>query len=543
MPGDAHRPHLEAGQVEVGVLGDREVGRLRRVEAVAAVEGDMVPQGVGHLLAAHEPGPGDDAPQVGARGVVAVLVGGQDVLDPARVEADGLDRRPLALEGQPGVGLDEDEAVRRLDDPLAAEVALDAAAGQLPHARPDRHGAGVGDPRLGVALGGLVEVGPPALLAAPVEQADHAVGAGDDDARAVAADAHQAGAAHRDALRHAGRRQVLLAEEGDAPVPAADGDAPFADGHVGHGVGEGQPRHLPGSDFQQVHVGGGLVGRQDRLPGQAAAGPGVRRRQQVLAVGEEAQVAPEGAGERPRAEAAHGLAVLVVDRDGRARRQEADAEVLVLAGRRRAHPALPALVVGGGHQALRLGGVSRPLDVDGDGQRGPGRFVALRQLLAPPVGQGRLAVEALFRTRRLGRVRAHGPAPQRPGAPRAEDEEVGGRVALFGRGGGRADDHEAAGPAGRGDRYGRAAERERGRRGDAVGAEPVDLVAVDDRRERPLADEQARDVVGVVAVMEVAGGVLPPPPGDLFGGDGVGGDPEDFGHVAGPSRRHGADGP
>src|SRR5262249_23298359 len=42
--------------------------------------------------------------------------------------------------------------------------------------------------------------------------------------------------------------------------------------------------------------------------------------------------------------------------------------------------------------------------------------------------------------------------------------------------------------------------------------------------------------------MEVAVGVLAAPPGDLFGG-GVPAEAEHLGHVAGPPRRHGADGP
>src|SRR5262249_27172098 len=47
-----------------------------------------------------------------------------------------------------GVPFDEDVAVGRFDEALPAEVALDAAAGDLPYAGDDRRGAGVGDPGL-----------------------------------------------------------------------------------------------------------------------------------------------------------------------------------------------------------------------------------------------------------------------------------------------------------------------------------------------------------------------------------------------------------
>jgi hypothetical protein len=97
----------------------------------------MVLKRVGHLLAADEPCTGDDAPQVRAWRVIAVLVRGQDILDLHRVKPDRLDRLPFALEGEPGVGFDQDQAVRGLDEPLATQVAFDPASGQLPDARRD----------------------------------------------------------------------------------------------------------------------------------------------------------------------------------------------------------------------------------------------------------------------------------------------------------------------------------------------------------------------------------------------------------------------
>ena len=113
---------------------------------------------VGHLLAAYELRTGDDAPEIGARGMIAVLVGGEDVPDPSGIKADSLHRRPFTLERQPRVPLDEDEPVRRFDDALPAEVAFDAAAGKLPDAGDDCRGAGVRDPRLGRPGNFLVQV-------------------------------------------------------------------------------------------------------------------------------------------------------------------------------------------------------------------------------------------------------------------------------------------------------------------------------------------------------------------------------------------------
>src|SRR5579871_5784412 len=89
------------------------------------------------------------------------------------------------------MAFDQDEAVRRLDEPLATEVALDTAARQLPDARSDGQGAGAGDPRLEAGLHRRVEVGLPDFPAGLVEQPDDAVGPGDDQARAVLRKAQQ----------------------------------------------------------------------------------------------------------------------------------------------------------------------------------------------------------------------------------------------------------------------------------------------------------------------------------------------------------------
>src|SRR5262249_47331992 len=156
--GDAQGADLQAGEVEVGVPGDAEVRRDRRVQAVAGVAGNVVLQRVGHLFAADELRTGDDAPEVGAGGVVAVLVGGQDVFDLARIQADRGHRRPFALEGEAGVPFDEDVAVGRFNEALPAEVAFDAATGDLPDAGDDRRGAGVGDPGFGRSGNFLVQV-------------------------------------------------------------------------------------------------------------------------------------------------------------------------------------------------------------------------------------------------------------------------------------------------------------------------------------------------------------------------------------------------
>src|SRR6516162_7950961 len=118
-------------------------------------------QRVRHLLAADELGPGDDAPEVSAGSMIAVLVGGEDVLDPLRIEPNGFHGRPFALERQPRVPFDEDEAIGGFDDALPAEIAFYAAAGDLPDALLDRGGAGVGGPWLERFADGFVEVGLP----------------------------------------------------------------------------------------------------------------------------------------------------------------------------------------------------------------------------------------------------------------------------------------------------------------------------------------------------------------------------------------------
>jgi len=158
VPGDAQCAHLKVGEVEFGVLSDLDVGRHWGVQTVAGVAGNVMLERVGHLLAAHELCAGDDAPEIGARGMIAVLVGGEDVLDPSGIKADSFYCRPFALERQARVPLDENETVRRFDDARTAEIAFDAAAGKLPDAWDDWRGAGVREPLLGRLGNFLVQV-------------------------------------------------------------------------------------------------------------------------------------------------------------------------------------------------------------------------------------------------------------------------------------------------------------------------------------------------------------------------------------------------
>src|SRR5262249_19156733 len=153
----------------------------RRMQAVAGVAGNVMLKRVGHLFAADELRAGDDAPKVGAGSVVAVLVGGEDVFDLAWIEADYGHRRPFALEGEAGVPFDEDVAVGRFDEALPAEIAFDAAAGDLPDAGDDRRGAGVGDPGFERFGNFLVQVGLPPSFRMP----DNTAGVGHKQLRPV----------------------------------------------------------------------------------------------------------------------------------------------------------------------------------------------------------------------------------------------------------------------------------------------------------------------------------------------------------------------
>src|SRR4029077_17847141 len=98
--------------------------------------------------------------------------------------------------------------------------------------------------------------------------------------------------------------------------------------------------------------------------------------------------------------------------------------VVLLQGRRRAHPALPALIVGRGDQAFSAARVNR------DRQRCPHLLVALRQFLAPAVGQGRGAIQPLLECRGLCHFLVDGPAPDGFLLVRVEQVEVGGRRAF-----------------------------------------------------------------------------------------------------------------
>src|SRR5262249_38886535 len=74
-------------------------------------------------------------------------------------------------------------------------------------------------------------------------------------------------------------------------------------------------------------------------------------------------------------------------------------------------------------------------------------------------------------------------------------------------------------------------------------AEPVYLVAVHDGRGVSCTGQQARDVIGVVAVVEVTVGVLRSPPGDGFGKGVLCGEAEELRHVPGPPGGPGANRP
>src|SRR5262249_42995188 len=116
--------------------------------------------------------------------------------------------------------------------------ALDAAAGELPHAVRDGHRTGVRYPRLDGVLDRLVEIGLPTLLPRRVQQANDTARGGDDDARPVTGDTHQARAADHDAGRNAALGQVALAQQVDAAVPATGDDDLVTDGHVANCVRE-----------------------------------------------------------------------------------------------------------------------------------------------------------------------------------------------------------------------------------------------------------------------------------------------------------------
>src|SRR5262249_59017692 len=123
--------------------------------------------------------------EVGAGSVIAVLVGGEDVFDLPRIQADRGQRRPFALEGEAGMPFDEDVAVGRFDEALPAEIAFNAAAGDLPVAGGGRRGAGGGGPGFGRLGNFLVQVGLPQLLTVHSEFENRAPGLGREELAAV----------------------------------------------------------------------------------------------------------------------------------------------------------------------------------------------------------------------------------------------------------------------------------------------------------------------------------------------------------------------
>ena len=136
-------------------------------------------------------------------------------------------------------------------------------------------------------------------------------------------------------------------------------------------------------DVEDVKGTGVLVGRQEGLPGQAAAGPVVRPDEQLPPVGGEGQVTPECFGECLGPNAADRVAFRVVEVDRRPRRHEPRAIRLVRAAVARTEHSLPALVVG--HGDLLCRGVNR------HGQRGLKLHV--------PIRRGGRTIDALFRLR------------------------------------------------------------------------------------------------------------------------------------------------
>src|SRR5262249_53961321 len=153
--------------------------------------------------------------------------------------------------------------------------------------------------------------------------------------------------------------------------------------------------------------------------GQAPAFPRVRPDDEPFAVRGKPHVAPERRREFVGGEPPDDPAGLIVNGNRRPRRQEAQALVVLRPGRRRAHPALPALVVGGGDPPFAALGMNR------DRQRRPHLLVALRQFLARAVGQGRGAVTTLLGCRGPCHFLKDGPAPDWLLPIRIDQEKIG----------------------------------------------------------------------------------------------------------------------
>ena len=132
MPRRAQPSHRKTGQIQLTVVVHSDVRRDRRMKPIAGTHGDMVLEGVSRLASGDEFGSGDNSPQVGARRMVAMLVRGQHIFHPHRIQTGVLDRGKVFVERQSRMGFDQNQPVWRLDQILASQGAMIPPAGHRP---------------------------------------------------------------------------------------------------------------------------------------------------------------------------------------------------------------------------------------------------------------------------------------------------------------------------------------------------------------------------------------------------------------------------
>src|SRR6185436_144209 len=126
-----------------------------------------------------------------------MFVRGEDVLDLAGIEARSLHRPSLALEREPGVPFNQNEAPRTLNHALSAEIAFDTTAGKLPQPLVNLLRLGADNPRLLIheRLFPVAQVELTDRLASSIQEQNEAAGPGDDPASSSRATADQRRAA------------------------------------------------------------------------------------------------------------------------------------------------------------------------------------------------------------------------------------------------------------------------------------------------------------------------------------------------------------
>src|SRR4029078_1004374 len=113
-----------------------------------------------------------------------MFVSREDVLDLTGIETSGLHCPALALEREPGVPFNQNEAPRTLNHALSAQIAFDTTAGKLPQPLVNLLRLGADNPRLltGESLFPVAQIELTDRLASRIQKQDEAAGPCDDPA-------------------------------------------------------------------------------------------------------------------------------------------------------------------------------------------------------------------------------------------------------------------------------------------------------------------------------------------------------------------------